>query len=366
MILPEYKNLDTQHFQRLFDNMAESYKLFWFRAVIDAVCEGKSFVSYDEIINDMIADSWYMVNEYRLNLGPRDTLEKLVKRAQEITGLKSSENREKIIKAISNCDDKEIRDYKKTLTLNVPYRLQSPLIGLNNAAFDGSPKTVATRINDFDNLIYKFENISGLESIIAIDETWAEYIRNNYEIISGWVYYNLINYLQRRNPSVPGIPNKMFPPQERKLERVKAYWGAIAEVQPVLDIYGNNQITRSDISIDHFIPWSYVAHDELWNLSPTTRSINSSKSNNLPDWEEYFGKLCSIEYAAYKLSYSNYQIQALFNKCLDEHVNSDSVRYKLYRPDLSQEQFYNAMNEIVFPVYNAAVNLGFSTWKYAG
>ena len=26
---------------------------------------------------------------------------------------------------------------------------------------------------------------------------------------------------------------------------------------------GNQMLTEKDISIDHFVPWSYVAHDEL-------------------------------------------------------------------------------------------------------
>lgn len=54
-------------------------------------------------------------------------------------------------------------------------------------------------------------------------------------------------------------------------------------------------LNDKNISIDHFVPWSYVAHDELWNLTPTTRSINSSKSNNLPDWNRYFPILCKVE-----------------------------------------------------------------------
>ena len=57
-------------------------------------------------------------------------------------------------------------------------------------------------------------------------------------------------------------------------------------------------LTDKDISIDHFVPWSYVAHDEFWNLSPTTRSINSSKSNNLPKWDIYFPKLSELQFKA--------------------------------------------------------------------
>ena len=69
MNLPEYKNLDTQHLQRLFDNMSECYKLFWFQAIVDAVEEEKEIISYDDLVNDMIANAWYMVSEYKLNLG---------------------------------------------------------------------------------------------------------------------------------------------------------------------------------------------------------------------------------------------------------------------------------------------------------
>ncbi|MBE5919975.1 MAG: hypothetical protein E7272_09045 [Pseudobutyrivibrio ruminis] len=32
----------------------------------------------------------------------------------------------------------------------------------------------------------------------------------------------------------------------------------------------SSRIIVKDISIDHFVPWSYVAHDEMWNLNPTT------------------------------------------------------------------------------------------------
>jgi len=58
----------------------------------------------------------------------------------------------------------------------------------------------------------------------------------------------------------------------------------------------SSRIIVKDISIDHFVPWSYVAHDEMWNLNPTTKSINSFKSNKLPDWNTYFKRLAMLEY----------------------------------------------------------------------
>ena len=91
---------------------------------------------------------------------------------------------------------------------------------------------------------------------------------------------------------VRGIADKISAPQSRDIERVKKYWKLIIDIRPeIRDIYGNIELVDQKISVDHFVPWQYVAHDELWNLHPTTKSINSSKSNNLPVWDRYFSQL---------------------------------------------------------------------------
>jgi len=40
-------------------------------------------------------------------------------------------------------------------------------------------------------------------------------------------------------------------------------------------------------AIDHFIPWSFVTHDLIWNLIPASRAANSSKSDSLPSFTHY-------------------------------------------------------------------------------
>ena len=54
--------------------MSESYKLFWFQAIVNQVHEGETVLTYSTLINEMIADWWYMVLEYKLNLGPSGIL----------------------------------------------------------------------------------------------------------------------------------------------------------------------------------------------------------------------------------------------------------------------------------------------------
>lgn len=97
MRLPDSEELGIQHLNHIFDNTSECYKYFWFQAVLDKVLDGQEIITYDELINEMIADAWYMVSEYHLNLGPRDTLESLIRRLCQISNMKSCEKKEVIL-----------------------------------------------------------------------------------------------------------------------------------------------------------------------------------------------------------------------------------------------------------------------------
>ncbi len=307
--LPVSEKIDTRKLGRLFDNMSESYKLFWFQAIIDLAHAGRSILSYDDLINEMIASGWYMVSEYKLNLGPSDTMEKMILLAYERFGIKSSENRMKIIEAVKNSTDPELLKMKRILTLNVPYRLQAPFLDdIKGKDWSKRKKDLVNMINDHNGLIYRLIEIDGLDGIVVSDD-FMEYIHDNYEIVSGWIRYKTIEYLQKRNPSVPGIIYKIDPPQKRKLEHATRYWKEVIRETEIRDIYCDVSLNDVPISIDHFVPWSYVAHDELWNLTPTTRNINSSKSNNLPNWEKYFDKMCELQYRAFEVSRSNNRIE---------------------------------------------------------
>lgn len=367
MQLPYSEELNTGYLARLFDNTSECYKLFWFKAIVTKIHEGSTTFTYEELINRMITDAWYMVTEYHLNLGPNDALENVIQIIKSKNDqLKSSEKESVILDYLSSTNDKDILSKKRTLTYNVPYRLQAPFLPeIKGKDWNIPARDLAVQINQNDSLIYYFEEVKGLSTQIAIQDAWTEYIRKNYEILLGWIEYNMIHYLQRRNPSVPGIADKLSPPEERNLTKVKKYWKLILSIEPVFEIYDNQLITSSDISIDHFVPWSYVAHDEFWNLSPTTRSINSSKSNNLPSWEAYFSKLAQVEYQSYKLLWKYDSIHDEFNKCAKEHINNDDVRYKVYRKGLTINEFSKELESVLLPVYNAAKDCGFGgSWKY--
>ena len=64
MLQPESQTVASNKLAAVFANKSESYKLFWFSGILKAVSKGKSVISFDEIINSMICEAWYMVSEY--------------------------------------------------------------------------------------------------------------------------------------------------------------------------------------------------------------------------------------------------------------------------------------------------------------
>ena len=366
MKLPYSEELNIEYLGRLFDNTSECYKFFWFKAIVAKVTEGKQELFYEELVDEMIADAWYMVTEYHLNLGPKDTLENVANIIKKkYPELKSCEKKSKILELLRTTEDKEIISKKRTLTYNVPYRLQAPFMpSMKGKEWNVSESNLIDKINQEKRLMYYFTGLNGLKTKIIVNDDWANYINKNQEIIKGWLEYNMIIYIQKRNPSVPGIADKLYPPQERKLDKVIKYWKLIIGIEPVREIYGNDILTEKDISIDHFVPWSYVAHDEMWNLNPTTRSINSSKSNNLPDWEIYFERLAMQEYQSYQLMWKYDEVHKEFDKCAKEHINSDDIKYRVYRHGLDYSEFKGELQSVILPVYQSAQNCGFGSWCY--
>ncbi len=277
---------------------------------------------------------------------------------------------EVILEFLQTTEDKKIKKHKTDLTLNVPYRLQVPFydeIYIERSSWYSPKQELTNEINRQSRLMYYFILTSGLETVIEVDPFWADYLFQHKEILRGWAQLKLIQYLQNKNPSVPGIADKIEAPVSRNIERVRRYWKLIIQIDSSLkDIYGDVTLADENISVDHFVPWQYVAHDELWNLHPTTRAINSSKSNSLPSWIMYFSALGEMEYRAYELKGQNELVAREFDKIAPYHLNNQEIRNQLYAEGLDKCTFIERLDHVIRPVYETAQTLGFKEWVYDG
>jgi hypothetical protein len=58
----------------------------------------------------------------------------------------------------------------------------------------------------------------------------------------------------------------------------------------------------------------------------------------------------------------NLIIREAFEICASEHLNSSMIQGRVYKNGQSLEEFSPALEEVVRPVYQPAINCGFQRW----
>ena len=331
-----YNTLNIEGFSRMMNDPSYCYKFYWLEAIVQLISEDKKEATYDKIINEMIANAWYSVVEFHIHLSGiwgngdvKDSLENAVKKLHELTDLKSNASKVEIKNKIKEFD-KELHKEKITLTQNVPYKALSGFankgsekIDLNSSA--GRMMAYYNRINHMECLLpYTFGDQKGLERKIIFNDAWVQMIQENMVSILGWIQYEKLRWLQNNNPEVPGLVYKLAPLDEkmRKLGHVRKLWEGILDTTNVVDVFKDEPIKKEAYDVDHFIPWSFVMNDELWNLMPMDSSLNSVKSNKLPQWDKFFFRFAQNQYTMYELIHEKPVIRKLYESCYRDNLHS--------------------------------------------
>ena len=372
----KYKNdLNIDSFIHMLDDTTECYKFYWLDALLKLFSLGKTEIFFDDLINQMIADAWYSVVEYHLHLGPKNasgkimnSLERAVIKLSQLTNIPNDADRDTIILAVKE-NDRELHGEKDQLTKNVPYRMLSPFmheVKGNDRIWDQKKRLIAyiEQLNKKECIPYQITNGAGLKKRVVINEEWQDFFMDNFVTISGWIEVKKVRYLQGRNPGVPGIIYKLVPEnnKQRKLRYVRNLWNTIIETKPVYDIYSEKLLGLNDFDIDHFVPWSFVANDELWNLLPMDSSLNSSKSNNLPQWK-YFELFAKNQYMMYESAKSSEKIMDKFKECQRDNLVMPWSMEELYIAENDREAFIKVLEEKLHPVYDSARIQGYEIWR---
>ena len=373
-----YENhLDTDRFARMLDDPTQCYKFYWLGAIINLMTKSAEDLSFDQIINEMICDAWYSVTKYHLHLGPtikgksENFLEHAINILEEKYDVSPSATRTDILEIINN-NEPLIKKDKMSLTNYVPYRLLSSFfddINGGDKIWNQHKRLIAyiEALNNNSPLPYTIIYGRGLEKRIRLNKHWRQLILDNYAVIVSWIQLKKVRFLQDRNPGVPGIIYKLSPENEstRKLNNARSLWKCAAKTGAVSmrDIYTCDPISITRFDLDHFVPWSYVANDELWNLIPMERRLNSSKSNKLPEWDKYFPKLALMQYSLYKAVFAYPVIRTHFEKCRRDNLNAIWASETLYVEGNSQKQFTSILEHNLKPIYDSAHLQGYSFWK---
>ena len=371
-----YSTLNIEGFSRMMNDPSYCYKFYWLEAIVQLISEDKKEATYDEIINEMIANAWYSVVEFHIHLSGiwgngdvKDSLENAVKKLHKLTDLKSNASKVEIKNKIKEFD-KELHKEKITLTQNVPYKALSGFANRGSEKIDlnsnaGRMMAYYNRINHMECLLpYTFGEQKGLERKIVFNDAWVQMIQENMVSILGWIQYEKLRWLQNNNPEVPGLVYKLAPLDEkmRKLGHVRKLWEGILDTTNVVDVFKDEPIKKEAYDVDHFIPWSFVMNDELWNLMPMDSSLNSVKSNKLPRWDKFFYRFAQNQYMMYELIHEKPVIRKLYESCYRDNLHSIWASQELYRRGNSRDVFYGILERNMRPVYDSAKRQGYEVW----
>lgn len=129
-------NLDTDKFARMFNNKAQSYKFYWFEAILNLTKTSEEDLSFEDVIDEMICEAWHTVTHYHLRLGPtvNGNAENFLEHAintlnNTVSDLSQNPSKEELKQAIRECE-KELKRDKIRLTDYVPYKLLYPFLML--------------------------------------------------------------------------------------------------------------------------------------------------------------------------------------------------------------------------------------------
>ena len=372
-----YNNLDIEGFSQMMKDPSFCYKFYWLEAIVKLIAENVRETTFDAIIDEMISNAWYSVREFHVHLsgiqsdgGVRDGLERAIMLLTELSDLPANASKVEIKNEIRKHND-ALKKYKEQLTNMVPYRALAGFFAKSGDVVDwGSTVRMTKYIKQFSEekilLPYIFGESSKLKKQVYFNSEWIDMIQDNAVSILGWIQYEKVKWLQNNNPEVPGLVYKLAPLDEkmRKLGKVRKLWNGVLELTEIRDVFKDEPIVFKEYDVDHFVPWSFVMNDELWNLMPMDSSLNSIKSNKLPHWDPFFERFASNQFVMYELISQKPGLHKLFEACYRDNLHSIWAGQELYRPGNSRIQFYNILQKNMRPVYDSARRQGYEVWDF--
>ena len=371
--LPPSDRVNVLVLSQIFDKTTNSYKYLFFSSLLD-ILRRRNFdtlspVTFQEIIIEMLANAWYPHSYFKLSFGVQDQIANKLDSLELVVDepiLQFRDPDKKLLRKI--IQSQNLDDIFKDISKYVPFRLIRPFFaqeikGIKD--YSVNPSICELANNKFEEIkpLYCFDSTSYKDcTAIILHQDWIEYIAENYSIVRGWASWEWLNYMQSKNINIPNIVGKLFIPQKRdSLSKQGKYWKLILNHQKLKCIYSQVELDKDKISLDHYLPWSFVAHDQLWNLIPTTQSVNSSKSNNIPA-EKYFQDFVKLQHKGLVI-YAHNNSRKKWLNCVEDYV----AELKVSQPDdlLDLNIISKAYIKTIKPLTSLAQIQGFNqNWVY--
>lgn len=269
----------------LFSNKSKkntAYKFIFLKSILDNLYNAKKtkggmLISFENLFNKFSEVSWNLVVPYGLYLrkpysdGSRSSVEKeIISFAEESSGLGS------LIRFESLSDNKKVEIEKRIISLAKKY-------------------VVGAVYEDTKGLFYSF---SMEESSICISNRMYNILCEHKVILERANYFEWAKFLEKINEN--NSTDRLLIHLDESGERHSLKMFRIIlekEFGQRECFYCGKKLTKNKTHVDHFIPWSFVKNDNIWNFVLACSKCNNMKRDKLPSGD-YLDK---IEYRNRKM-----------------------------------------------------------------
>ena len=353
-LVPADTKVNASILSRVFSNTTGTYKFYWFLSLLELVCKhNQSRFSDHEVVAQMVAKAWYPRVYFRLSFGFQEKLASVIDSLHE-----RADDREVAKHSATMADhllesDCLTTQMCRTLTRHVPTRFLNPWLHTDN---DSEIKRLSRSFHN--NCLYAIVRDRNGWSY-EINPLWLDYLKKHYSVLSDFTHWHLLRFLQQRNPNVPNIADKLVATDQRpSMTEQRKFWSFVMQKQHgVESLYSGailQEMRRCDL--DHFLPWSFVAHNQLWNLVPVETSINCRKSDRLPDLA-LLPKMAEIQRKAVHTFVQFGGKGKLLEDFCDLGIDTRTLL------SLNDQEFFNLFSDTFAPMRQIALNMGFEEWK---
>ncbi len=358
-------SLNTQPLQKVFKRTTAAYKFLWFLAILDVVKEsdpnnaGNVLFSTQDICARMVAKSWIPTKRFKLSFGCWDSMTKVIEALKNpVNGFPFSVKykEQEALKALETFAKVNPKNFQKIifnpLIQEVSFRF---LNAWRSKSAEGLKESIRGATSGEP---YSFPN--GNWNSIEVASQWTAFFRENYSLLKDFTYWNFADFLQARNTAVPGLVKKFELPASRlSLDSQRKFWlSYLNSEQVTTDIYGHD-FTADSFALDHYLPWTFVVHNQIWNLTPMEKSLNSSKSDLIPD-EAFVAPLARQHQSLVKYHYRTDPTKS--KDFFEEYENFFGISIADF-VSASDTFIIDKYKEHVDPLAKTAINMGFQLWQ---
>ena len=145
--------------------------------------------------------------------------------------------------------------------------------GNNNTVQTVTPELVHTRFGDFSISVDHY----------ALFRLVGGFISGEASVLNKWAEFT-VNANAQRLVKYETITKILYdhPETERNTTDSKLFYEKLEKKEPLTCVWSGKKIARKKQEIDHILPFVHSKNNHLWNLVPSSKTMNSQKSDKIP------------------------------------------------------------------------------------